>query len=75
MILHGNPRAGAKDMAQHLMKAENEVVQIHQMRGFASHDLLGAFNEIYAISRGTKCSQYMYSLSLNPPKDAEVSVA
>ncbi len=75
MILNGNQRGGAKDLALHLMKTENEVVELHEMRGFVSRDLMGALNEIYAVSRGTKCSQYMYSLSLNPPKDADVSVA
>ncbi len=75
MILNGNQRGGAKDLALHLMKAENEVVEIHELRGFLSRDLMGALNEIYAISRGTKCKQFMYSLSLNPPKDETVSVA
>jgi len=75
MILNGNQRGGAKDLALHLIKTENEVVQLHELRGFMSSDLMGALNEIYAISQGTQCSQYMYSLSLNPPpneiEDAE----
>ena len=75
MILNGNQRGGAKDLALHLMKAENEVVELHSLRGFVSRDLMGALNEVYAVRRGTKCRQFMYSLSLNPPKDAEVSVA
>lgn len=75
MILNGNQRGGAKDLALHLMKAENEVVEVHELRGFLSRDLMGALNEAYAISRGTRCKQFLYSLSLNPPKDAEVSVA
>ncbi len=75
MILNGNQRGGAKDLALHLMKAENEVVELHELRGFLSCDLMGALNEAYAISRGTKCKQFLYSLSLNPPKDAKASVA
>ncbi len=75
MILNGNQRGGAKDLALHLMKAENEVVELHSLRGFVSRDLMGALNEVYAVSRGTKCRQFMYSLSLNPPKDADISVA
>jgi hypothetical protein len=75
MILNGNQRGGAKDLALHLMKAENERVEIHELRGFISSDLLGAFNEMYAISRATRCQQFMYSLSLNPPKGENVSVA
>ena len=74
MILNGNQRGGAKDLALHLMKTENERVELHELRGFISQDLMGALNEIYAVSRGTKCTQFMYSLSLNPPKDETVSV-
>ncbi len=73
MILVGNQRGGAKDLALHLMKEENERVELHELSGFMSDDLMGALNEIYAISQGTQCRQFMYSLSLNPPPDAEVT--
>ncbi len=73
MILVGNPRGGARDLAQHLMKDENDHVTLHELRGFVSDDLDGAFQEAYAISRGTKCKQFLFSLSLNPPADADVS--
>jgi len=75
MILNGNQRGGAKDLALHLMKDENERVEVHELRGFMSSGLMGALNEAYAISRGTRCKQFLYSLSLNPPQDAEVSIA
>jgi nucleoside-triphosphatase THEP1 len=75
VILNGNQRGGAKDLALHLMKAENERVEIHELRGFMSSDLLGALNEMHAISRATRCQQFMYSLSLNPPKGENVSIA
>lgn len=73
MILVGNPRGNAKNLALHLLKQENERVEVHEMRGFCSDNLMGAFNESYAMSRATKCKQHLFSLSLNPPKDAEVS--
>lgn len=73
MILVGNPRGGARDLAQHLTKDENDHVTVHELRGFVSDDLDGAFQEAYAISRGTKCKQFLFSLSLNPPADADVS--
>lgn len=73
MILVGNQRGGARDLAQHLMKDENERVVVHDLRGFASDNLMGAFQESQAISRGTKCKQHIFSLSLNPPKDANAS--
>jgi len=73
MILVGNQRGGAKDLAQHLLKEENDHVQVHELRGFASDNLHSALNESYAISRATKCRQFLYSLSINPPPDKEVS--
>ena len=73
MILVGNQRGGAKDLALHLMKEENEHVEVHELRGFTANSLMGALNEVYAVSRGTRCKQFLYSLSLNPPKHADVA--
>lgn len=73
MILQGNQRGGARDLALHLMKDENDHVTVHELRGFVSDDLLGALKEADAISRGTKAKQFLYSLSLNPPPDENVS--
>jgi hypothetical protein len=55
------------------MKPENEVVEIHQMRGFISRTLEGALQESLAMSRATRCKAHLYSLSLSPPKSATVS--
>lgn len=44
------------------------------IRGFAARDLRGAFNEAYAVSRGTRCKQYLYSCSLNPSAPANVKI-
>ena len=73
MILHGNSRAGARDLALHLLKDENDHVTIHELRGFISDNLLGAFDEIRAVCRGTRAKQYLFSLSLNPPANEQVS--
>ncbi len=72
MILKGNQRGGAVNLAVHLMKAENEHIDVHEMRGFMASDLRGAFMEAYAISKGTKCKQFLFSLSLNPPQHEQV---
>lgn len=72
MILVGSQRAGAKALAQHLLKEENDHVEVHELRGFASDNLTGALGEAYAISRGTRCKQYLFSLSLNPPPGENV---
>lgn len=63
-------------MALHLINGEqNEHVSVHQIRGFVADDVLGALNEAYALSKGTRCKQFMYALSLNPPQDKNVSIA
>lgn len=73
MILHGNPRGGASNLAHHLLKEENDHVTVHELRGFIADDLEPALNEIYAVSRGTKAQKFMFSMSLNPPADKDVS--
>lgn len=75
MILDGNQRGGARDLARHLMKPENEHIEVHEIRGFAADTILGALREAEAISRGTKCRQFLYSLSLSPPEMKSVPVA
>jgi hypothetical protein len=76
MILKGSQRAGAKALAQHLLRTdENDHVTIHELRGFIADELTAALNETYAISRGTKCKQFLFSLSLNPPQNESVSIA
>ena len=75
MILKGNQRAGGRQMALHLLNGEqNEHVNVHEVSGFMARDVLGALNEAYALSKGTKCKQFMYSLSLNPPQDEKVDI-
>ncbi len=73
MILVGNQRGNGKNLALHLLKDDNERVEVHELRGFCSDNLVSAFNESYAMSRATKCKQHLFSLSLSPPKDADVS--
>jgi hypothetical protein len=76
MILKGSQRSGGKQLGLHLLKTEeNEHVEVHEVSGFISESVLGAMNEAYALSRGTKCKQYLFSLSLSPPPDASVPVA
>ncbi|GJL64921.1 MAG: hypothetical protein NPIRA04_35750 [Nitrospirales bacterium] len=75
MILKGSQRGGARQLAAHLLKVEeNEHVEIHEISGFVSEDLDGALREIHAISQGTRCKQFMFSLSLNPPQSESVPV-
>lgn len=74
MILKASQRGGGQDLAAHLMRTDdNEHVRLHELRGFLSDDLKGAFKEAEAISRGTRCRQYLFSLSLSPPASATVA--
>lgn len=75
MILKGNQRANGRELALHLMNVDdNEHAVIHELRGFLANDLIDAFKEVKAISLGTKCQQYLFSLSLNPPQSAKVPI-
>ena len=73
MILKANERGGAKQLAGYLLRNENEHAELIELRGFSSDTLHGAFEETEAISRATKCENYFFSLSLNPPDKANVS--
>ncbi|MBL1146211.1 MAG: hypothetical protein D8M28_00760 [Proteobacteria bacterium] len=75
MILKASQRKGGKDLALHLQRGDtNEHVTVHDVRGFISEDMVEAFQEAYALSLGTKCEQYLFSLSLNPPEEESVEV-
>ncbi|GEO12972.1 hypothetical protein [Microvirga aerophila] len=54
---------------------DNEHISLHELRGFASDNLRDAFKEAEAISCGTKCRQYLCSLSLSSPEQANVTPA
>lgn len=74
MILKAKERGDAPQLARYLLaERDNEHVELHEVRGFASDDLIGAFHEVDAIARGTRCQNYLFSMSLNPPDDADVS--
>lgn len=75
MIFYASQRANAAELAKHLLNtAENDHVTVHEVRGFATNDLTEALLEIAAISRGTRCKQYLFAVSLNPPEEADVPI-
>ncbi len=70
MILKGSQRGHGGQLARHLLNAEdNDHIEVHQLRGFLSDDLAGAFAEIEAVALGTKCVQPYFSVSINPPAE------
>ena len=75
MILYASQRGRWKELADHLLNGDqNDHVTVHEVSGFVSLDLKGALKEAYAISLATKCRQHLFSLSLNPPEQADVPV-
>ena len=63
MILKASKRSGGRQLGAHLLKTEeNEHVEIHEVSGFISDTVMGAMNEAYALARGTKCQQYLFSI-------------
>ena len=75
MILKGNQRGGGRQMAAHLLNGmQNEHVTVHQLRGFLAATVRGALEEAYALAQGTQCQKYLYSVSLNPPRDQDVPI-
>ena len=74
MILKASQRGGDAALAVHLLNADdNEQVEVHAINGFMSNNVAGAFQEIRAAASATNCKQYMLSLSLSPPEEANVS--
>ncbi|MCZ8207157.1 MAG: relaxase/mobilization nuclease domain-containing protein [Aquidulcibacter sp.] len=74
MIIKASNRGGAISLGQHLLKAENEHVELHEVRGFIAHDVMGAFKEAQAMASGTQCKKFLFSVSLNPPQSESVRV-
>jgi len=73
MLMQDSQRGGAKNLALHLLKQDNDHVEVHELRGFVSRNLMGALNEIYAASRATRAKKFMYTVSFNPPPIERVS--
>lgn len=74
MIIEGNQRGSAKQLANHLLNdKDNEHVTVHEIKGFSSQSVHGALQEIQATSRATRCKQFLFSASLNPPRNEVVS--
>ena len=75
MLFIANERGNAKKLAVHLLnETDNEHVTVHEVKGFVSDDVPGAFKEAQACASGTKCKNFLFSVSLNPPEDKDVPV-
>ncbi|SHL36959.1 hypothetical protein SAMN05444414_11211 [Roseovarius marisflavi] len=69
MILKAKERGDGGQLARYLLATrDNEHVELHEVSGFVSDDLLDAFHEADAIARGTRCKNYLFSMSLKPSR-------
>ncbi|MDJ1007370.1 MAG: relaxase [Paracoccaceae bacterium] len=76
MIIKAKERGDAPQLARYLLAdRDNDHVELHDVRGFASDDLVSAFQEAEAIASGTRCHNHLFSISLNPPENEQVSAA
>jgi len=69
MIINGQAVKGAKRLAHHLMKPENEKVSILEISGTASNDnLKGALMDMEALGRLTqsRTGKVLYHANINP---------
>ena len=75
MILKAKERGNAPQLARYLLAVrDNDHVELHDVRGFISDDLIEAFGEADAIARGTRCEKHLFSMSFNPPEGANASI-
>lgn len=67
MIIKGGARKSGRFFAAHLMKAEdNERVAVVEMKNLWAEDVPEAFREMKSIAKGTRASNYFYTVSMNP---------
>jgi hypothetical protein len=74
MILKAKERGDGKQLGIYLLRDTNEHIEVHELRGFVSDNLPSALHEIDAIAKGTRTKNTLFSMSLNPPPNATVSV-
>ena len=75
MIFYASQRGSSSELAKHLLNGDqNEHVAVHEIRGFVADNLPDALNEAHAVSRGTRCKQFLFSVSLNPPETEYVPI-
>lgn len=72
MIIKASQRGGGTQLGLHLLKQENEHVEVHEVTGFVSESVMGAMKEAQAMAMGTRCKQHLFSVSLNPPETESV---
>lgn len=76
MILKASQRSNAAQLAAHLLNAnDNERIEVHEVSGFIASNIPGALKEAEAVAKGTRCSQFLFSMSLSPPAHERADIA
>jgi hypothetical protein len=73
MIMKGNQRGNARQLANHLTSDENDHHRILKVDGFCADNLHGALIETYAISKATQCKKIFFTVVISPPENVAVS--
>lgn len=66
MIINGGSRSQWRFFANHLMKDDNDLVAISEIRGLASNNVLDGLREMAALASGTRCKNFFYHANINP---------
>lgn len=76
MIIKASQRGNGAELARHLLNGhDNEHVEVHEISGYLDDSVKGALHEAQAISQGTCCTKYLFSVSFSPPLSENVSIA
>lgn len=74
MIIKGKARAASGQMASYIEKpGENELVQVHEVRGAMATDPRGAIQEMAAIASASRCKSFLYHAQINPKADEHLT--
>lgn len=69
MVIKGSSRgqsaSDVRRLADHLLAAENETVEVTEIRGVTAGDLHGALAEMRAVSLGSRTRKALYHASIN----------
>ncbi len=74
VVIKGGSRQNAAFFSKHLLNpADNEKVRVVGFRGFAQEDVKGAFREMQADAKETRCKNFFYHACINPEPGEELT--
>jgi len=74
VIINGQARSGAKSLATHLMnRMKNERIELVDVRGCLSTNLLGALVEMEESAETTRCLKPLYHANIDPARNVTMT--